>query len=169
MPPMVQPTPPRPEVAPLSPPPSGGPQPPYSPPQAPPGGYYREGYEPTSVHSLPFVEKMGKAWVGIGWAIALASAVCMVLFIVFFGSMFSMAMNNPNEFRAQQEAIQGTPMNMAISALFWSSLLGGILFMVFDLIDRRGNFLWLIPQVICGCCFSTWLILPIYLLAGRKS
>jgi hypothetical protein len=172
LPPPTQPEAPRPMAPPSQAPgPYGAPQAPQSPnpygaPQGP-QGYYRQGYEQSSEHSIAWIGNMGGAWTTIGWLVAVISLVgvagIVILTIQAMGAMGPGG--NPDLVRAQLEQSPGI---MLIRVATLVSLVGGILFMVLDLVDRRGNFLWLIPQVICGCCGGTFLILPIYLLAGRK-
>jgi hypothetical protein len=37
-----------------------------------------------------------------------------------------------------------------------------------DIMDRRANWLWVLPMFICCCCEAHWLAMAIYMLAGRK-
>jgi hypothetical protein len=51
----------------------------------------------------------------------------------------------------------------------FASLIGILIWSIMDILDRRGNFVWLIPNIICSCCGFGWITLPIYILAGRNN
>jgi hypothetical protein len=147
-------------------PPPGGPYPPQGPGQYPQGApYMRPGYESGPQHSLEFVEKMGGKWVAIAWTIVAA----------WWGSIaLSLIMDGPRIMAAMQAATSGgapSPESMAggnpiLNILGYAVLFGAWIWMILDTIDRKGNWLWFVGMVICCCC--GFIILPIYLLAGRK-
>jgi len=148
-----------------SPPPSGpGPMPTNLPPVSNP--YAKSGYaEPA--HSLPFVENMGSAWVAIGWFFAALSLLGFIIGIVIFASAFGQF--DPNKPELIQAAMEKSSGLLWISRIAgFGSLLGIVIWSIMDLIDRRGNFVWLIPNVLCSCCGFGWITLPIYILAGRN-
>jgi hypothetical protein len=74
--------------------------------------------------------------------------------------------NKPELFQAAMEKNSGLLWMSRIAG--FGSLLGIVIWSIMDLIDRRGNFIWLIPNVICSCCGFGWITLPIYILAGRN-
>lgn len=148
------------------------------PPSTPPGGYVRPGYEQATGGSLQFVENLGGKWTLIGWLLAAASLIGLILAVALLLPVFSQAMAsaasssqaNQAESQAQMTAaMQGSPLYWPMNLLYYGSLLGGILWTILDLVNRRGNFVWIIPMVACSCCGFGWLILPIYLLAGRRA
>jgi tetratricopeptide (TPR) repeat protein len=155
---------------------SAAPQSPYQQPyQQPVGGYVQPGYETASVHSLQFIERMGKGWDTLGWVI-----VGVALVISAFGMFqlignwdaFMQAMQNPEQAQRFQERLYG---NQAIAMLMqivsYGATLGGLTWMILELTDRRGNWLWLLPYVLCCCCtfgLTQPIVQAIYMVAGRQ-
>lgn len=125
-------------------------------------GYVRAGYD-ESVHSLPWVEKMGSGWTAMGWAIW---AIILLIGIITTATMFS----------SLQEAMKGGSAGVqaweanhlaALSAQSIGMVLLGV-WLVIDFVDRRTSAGWIVGLVLSCCCFLWWLVTPIYLLAGRK-
>jgi tetratricopeptide (TPR) repeat protein len=154
---------------PLGPRPPSGPYQPPQPTSPPPAGPYpggpplRSGYE-TPEHSLAFVKNMGGAWTAIGWFLAVANLMVLAGSLIVMWPVIQEAMANPQA----AEQMQSSPGMMMINVLWLVSLVGIVGWTIFDLIDRRGNFLWLLPNILCSCCLFGWIALPIYLLAGRN-
>lgn len=142
--------------------PTGNPyanQNPYQQPNAP---YMREGYGP-SVHSVAFVEKMGPNWVTLGWVLAALSLIMLVVgFAVGFGDM-QQAFSNPTAARDPFAGFSGGRLFVSLADMAIRA--GALAWVIIDIIDRRGNWLWLVLFVICCCCAP---IQAIYMLAGRK-
>jgi hypothetical protein len=126
----------------------------------------RPGYEQQNVHTLGFVENMGTAWVVIGWVLAAMSLVSMVWGLAVAFPMIQEMLNNPGAGPQPNMFNLGSPGQTILS---WVSILGMLIWMILDISDRRGNYLWLLPQVLCGCCCGLGFVtLPVYILAGRK-
>lgn len=135
-------------------------------PGAPQNPYAKSAYEGPE-HTIPFVENMGKAWVVIGWLMALLSLVGTVGFILIIVAMVNSGnFNDPTGLEAAMQKETGLMLLVNIS--YYGSLLGTLIWSIMDIIDRRGNFVWLIPNIICSCCSFGWITLPIYILAGRN-
>lgn len=149
-----------------SPPPAGslvpqGDLPPVSNP------YMKQGYE-QSAHSLPFVENLGSAWLGIGWALAAANLAGFIAIIILVVNVLGQV--NPNDPEAVTRAVESQTGLLWFSRIAgFGTLVGIMIWSIMDLIDRRGNFVWLIPNIVCSCCGFGWLTLPIYILAGRNN
>ena len=150
------------------PPVQAGPQNPYAsqnPYVQQPGAapYYREGYAP-SAHSVAFVEKMGQTWTTIGWVLVGIWVLIFLISMITSGPQmieaFQEAMRNPNGPRPMQ---QGGSMIMQI--LSWINTLAALIWMIVDIADRRGNWLWLVLFICCCCCAP---VQSIYMAAGRK-
>ena len=129
--------------------------------------YYKfPGAEPA--HSLPFIETMGGVWTGIGWFLVIFDLAMFAAALAIFFPIMSEAMagsGNPAQLQARIEAM---PAATVLQIGGWASKLLIIGYSILDIIDRRGNFIWLIPNVICTCCSFGWLTMPIYMLAGRN-
>lgn len=142
---------------------------PIVPPQgtgAPQNPYAKAAYEGPE-HTIPLVENMGKAWVGIGWFMALFSLVATVGFILIIMAMVGTGnFNDPTGLEAAMQ--KETGLMLLVNVSYYGSLLGTLIWSIMDIIDRRGNFVWLIPNIICSCCGFGWITLPIYILAGRN-
>jgi hypothetical protein len=63
----------------------------------------------------------------------------------------------------------GKPAFEVFRFTYLASIVLGIVWMAMDAIHRRGNLLWILPQVLCGCVGFTWLIVPIYMIWGRRN
>ncbi|MFZ4507996.1 MAG: tetratricopeptide repeat protein [Fimbriimonas sp.] len=141
-------------------------------PSAPsaPGQPYtpRGGYEAAPAGGITFIQNMGPSWVLIGWVLALMSLVALGLSLSQMAPLISAAASgNSAQIETLSKQMQQNS-NPLVQVLSYGSLFGILLWTIMDLIDRKGNFVWLIPQVLCSCCGFGWLILPIYILAGRK-
>lgn len=133
---------------------------PYTQQNAP---YYREGYGP-SAHSVAFVERMGATWTTIGWVLVGIWVLIFLISMITSGPQIieamQQAMRNPN---AQPPMQQG---NLFLQVLSWINTLAALIWMIIDIADRRGNWLWLVLFICCCCCAP---IQAIYMAAGRKN
>ncbi|HLK16026.1 MAG TPA: tetratricopeptide repeat protein [Fimbriimonadaceae bacterium] len=155
-------------------PPAGGPYtPPPSGPYAPtggsqfsPAGYQRPGYDQPA-HALPWVEGMGSGWVAIGWIIAALSLVLFGVLVVTYISVFQQAFQNGANSAATNSSMNTIALGpLGLFFLFVRVL--GLFWFLFDVMDRRTGWGWFVVYVILCCCGFPWIILPIYILAGRK-
>lgn len=151
---------------------------PAQPSYIPPPAAVRPGYDAdgNEVHSLPWVERLGKRWTSVGWGIA-ACLLAVTIGVVIMGFPIMMkAASNPaaaaelskammEKYGALSATLQISTMVLALAALLWQ---------IFDIADRRQTFLWLMPMVLPGsCCCSQglslhWLVLGIYIIASRR-
>jgi tetratricopeptide (TPR) repeat protein len=119
-------------------------------------------------HSIPFVENLGSTWVGIGWFLAALSLVGFIAGVIVVISAFGQGnFNDPNSFEQAMNRQGGIVLLSQIAG--YGSTFGIIVWSIMDLIDRRGNMIWLLPNILCSCCGFGWITLPIYLLAGRNN
>lgn len=146
----------------ISAPPVSAPYQAQNPYQAPGGAYMREGYAP-SVHSVAFVERMGNNWTNLGWGLAIVSILMFVVGILVSVGDFQQIMANPNTPRDPFAGMTG--IRLVVSLLDMVVRAGALAWIIIDIIDRRGNWLWLVLYVICCCCAP---VQAIYMAAGRK-
>ena len=106
-----------------------------------------------AIHTIRLVESLGGIWLGLGWALPLLQLGYWIFAVVMFGRL-------PTSFDLMGEGPTGV--SLGLSAFM-------LLYLAVDIKDRKGNWLWLLPLILCGCCSATWVALPIYLLAARKS
>ncbi|MBI5707675.1 MAG: hypothetical protein HZC36_11890 [Armatimonadetes bacterium] len=163
--------------------PAPGPQPfsqqgpapgPYQQPGQPPQPgqpYYRPGYENRSVHSIGFVENMGGAWTTVGYAIG---GIASLFWVIGLGRLATMWSQSGGDFQKlaelnqQQAFATGAPGELLLQLVSLFVLLVSLVWMIMDIADRRGNWLWLLPFVICCCCTGAYgPMLLIYVWKGR--
>lgn len=142
----------------------------YVPPSTPlPGGYYRQGYETRQVHSLNFVETMGEGWTRVGWALAIVGTVVFLGSLVATISMWGAIVSNANQSGDLPAMFGGNDLLTLILGLVGSFIqIATLVWMILELVDRRGNWLWLIPFLLCCCTGLQGPLVMIYLLKGRE-
>lgn len=130
--------------------------------------YARRGYQQPR-HAIAFVEALGAKWMTLGWVLVVASAVILILSFVQLGpaliDMFSQMASNPDAVDPNALQVNTNPL---LQFFGYALPLASLIWMVMDLADRRGNWLWMIPFVLCCCCGLSWIVQPIYMLVGRK-
>ncbi len=118
---------------------------------------------------LPFIHKLGAKWVAIAWLLVVSGAVSfaylMAIMLPNIGKMMT-AMQSNDQQAINQIAMAGS--NPALQIFGYAHLAAAILWMILDLIHRKGNMVWLVAHIPCSCCGFSFLTLPIYLLTGRK-
>lgn len=136
----------------------------YNRPQQNPAAMYG-----TPEHSVAFVENMGSNWMTLGYALAGIGALVWIGGLALTWPMM-MAI-----FSAAQEGKQISPdmsmLGVGAQVLTWFGYLIRLLsigWMCFDIADRRGNWVWILPQIICCCCGLQFAVQLIYQLTGRK-
>lgn len=149
---------------------SGGASSAAPPPTAPTYGtpYERPGYAaPAGTGSLAFVEKMGGAWVAIAWvtwAVYLLSQI-YTGFAVFdmIQAMLADPSKDPNVTMQAWQSKQGV-LYVIAQIVSWLGWLVAVVWTAMDIMNRRGNWLWMIGSVCCAV-----IGLPLYLALGRKN
>lgn len=118
---------------------------------------------------LPFITKMGKGWVVLGWVLSLVSVLSFINMIVTvlpkMGEVMAAAQAGD---QAKSAALQASMTNPALQVFGYLHLAAVVIWMILDLIHRKGNMVWLIAHIPCSCCGGSFLTLPIYILFGRK-
>lgn len=137
---------------------------PYANPQ-PSAPYYREGYAPSG-HTLKWVENMGPTWTTIGWIIAIVGVTLFVLGMFSSVTDTMEVLRNPEMARNRDPFSQMVGWKLILSLLQLALQVTGLLWVIFDIIDRRGNWLWLVLHILCCCCIGPGMV--IYMAAGRK-
>lgn len=133
--------------------------------------YPREAYgsmNPTE-ESLPFIRQLGPKWTMIGVLLTIGGVILTVISIVMIApvmSEFMAAMSSGDQAKIQKmsEAMS----NPILSILGYTVQIGTLLWVLLDLIHRRGNMVWLIAHIPCSCCGLGWITLPLYMGLGRK-
>jgi tetratricopeptide (TPR) repeat protein len=115
--------------------------------------------------SLPFVARLGKRWTFIGWMIALASLTAFGLTLAAIIPYSGLALVDPSEFQAVASKSPMMQWSNLIGTLSWMS---AICYTVLDTINRRSNWAWVLPQILCSCVVG-WIMMPLYLLLNRDS
>lgn len=141
------------------------PETPYGTPYSAPE--YRQGYDQPA-HAIQFVGNLGPKWLNLGWGLVAASAAVFVISWIMVGpqvmEQIQAAMKDPQAAQAMRNNVG----NLGLSIVSWIIQIGTLVWMVLDIADRRGNWLWILPFAICCCCGMQWLVMPIYFLNGRK-
>lgn len=154
----------------MTPPPGSAGPPPggyVPPPKTDPGGYYRAGYE-QPVHSLNFVESMGAGWTRAGWGLAIVGTIIFVISLVTTISMWDTIMSSANQPGDLSSMFEGNVVTMVLSLIGWIVQIATLVWMVLELVDRRGNWMWMVPFALCCCCGLQGPVVMIYLLNGRN-
>lgn len=138
---------------------------------APTTPYVRPGYDQKAPGSVAFVEKMGKNWTAIGWTLSLMSLAVFIFALATLLPMYIEMFSDMSKAQtvAQQMQSRLGPGYYILSIVGWIIRIGVIGWSILDMVNRRGNYLWLIAILPCSCCGMEWLTLPLYLLLGRKS
>lgn len=125
--------------------------------------------------AIPFVDKMGGIWNLIGIALIVISLVVTTYSWLIQGSLIKEVMENlGNEQKIKQitEQAQAAQRNNAllpiVSIFGWLALLGTLAWGCLDIANRRKSWLWLIGFIPCACCGFSFIILSVYMVAGRK-
>jgi tetratricopeptide (TPR) repeat protein len=133
--------------------------------------YPREGYQPAGAHTVPFVEKLGPKWVVIGYAISVVALLFFVFWLAvawpYIQEIFA-NFQDQAKVQAASEKVAAKTGGVAGQLITYMLPIAAVAWMIIDLIDRRGNFLWLIPGICCACCGMHWAILPLYIVLARK-
>ena len=130
------------------------------------------GFEP-AYEGIAFIKANPGGWTAIGWVI---SALSLLFFVFFWITIFP----HMNEFmQAAQSGNQQSSRDIAmkisnpvLSIGPYLLVLLNVVWMIMDIIHRKGSFLWLIAHIPCSCCGTfiggNFLTLPLYMLFGRK-
>jgi tetratricopeptide (TPR) repeat protein len=122
---------------------------------------------------LPFITKMGKGWIALGWTlvgIGVLSLIYTIITVMPRVSEITAAFKSQDQ--AKMNAIALSLTNPFLQVFGYAHIGAILLWVILDLIHRRGNMIWLIAHIPCTCCGAfcglPFLSLPIYILFGRK-
>lgn len=127
----------------------------------PMASYMRSGYD-APVHANSFIRKNEKIWEATGWFLSVSGAGYFTWSILTLGPAMLRVIQNPES--ARQLERLGSP---AMTALGYMLMAAYMVWIGMDISSRRGNWVWLVPGILCSCCGFGWIVLPIYMLAGR--
>lgn len=139
--------------------------------------YYRAGYDtPPNVHALAMVERLGPTWVTIGWILAAAMLILSIVQLAQQGGLiieFFQAIQDNDQAKVERLSNQMgfggmNALSLILSLLGMLLQVGGLTWNIMDIADRRGNWLWIIPYILCCCCGLNGLGLMLYIGMGRK-
>ncbi len=129
-------------------------------PIAPASYAYRPGYEVEQVHTIPALGKIVRLWTGIGWFL-----VCLSVITVGFASyagIQALASTDP------VQAFGAASVYPMLKGFYLVGIFATVLYGVVDIVDRRGNGMWLIILVLFPLMCLGWIGLPLYMTGGRK-
>lgn len=108
---------------------------------------------------------MGSAWTTIGLVIVALGAIMFVFSLADTIAQFSdMAGGRLNPNRMQGFSTTDIVQAVLAFALFSFE----VVWIIFDIADRRSNWLWLLPFFVGCCCLGVhWAVLGIYIWKGR--
>lgn len=123
----------------------------------------RERREPE--HTIKWIQKLEPTWTLIGWLLAVCSLIAFSLLLIAHGQQFltGLAANGP-----KQQHMTASPLDLPDKFLGFTAFFGGIGFLFLDVADRRVTPIWLVPGLLFSCVGLGWVILPFYLVIGRR-
>lgn len=130
------------------------------PPVVPRSYTYRMGYEVEPTHTIPALEKIVGLWTGVGWILVGLSVITVGL--ASFAGIQALASTDP------VQAFGAASVYPALKGFYLFGIFATVLYGVVDIIDRRGNGMWLIILVLFPLLCLGWIGLPLYMTGGRK-
>jgi tetratricopeptide (TPR) repeat protein len=119
--------------------------------------------------ALPFITQLGTTWTVVG---VLLSILGFILFLITLMALMPklsemmVAAGNSVKLKEIQDQIKVSPV---VSIVTYISYGANVIYVILDLIHRRGNMLWLVGHIPASCCCGLgWITLPLYMLFGRK-
>jgi len=116
-----------------------------------------------AIPTIPFVERLGRAWIVVGVSISVLSLIGLLCVLMVTAPHWGQDLSP-----AIRDSLYGDPRMIPAKVLFIPTAILAIIWTGMDAVYRKGNLLWLLPQVFCGCTGFAWLMLPAYILFGRK-
>lgn len=138
--------------------------------------YQRESvssFEPAG-EGIAFLRNNPAAWTAMGWMI---SALSLIFCIYFWASIIPhigemVAATNSKNIQGSSREIASKISNPLLGLGPYVLVLLNLVWMIMDIIHRKGNFIWLILHIPASCIMSiiggNFITLPIYMMFGRK-
>jgi tetratricopeptide (TPR) repeat protein len=129
--------------------------------------YLRSGFydDRQEIQSLRWVEGLGSRWYTLGWVLCVANGLFCVREIAEF---LKHGLNSPLfSYQGNLPVIQ-TYMSLAATLVSAICVVGLLFWLIFELTNRRGNWLWLVPAMLaCFICSTMWIVVLCYLIFER--
>jgi tetratricopeptide (TPR) repeat protein len=130
------------------------------PPSAVQSYAYRVGYEVEQIHTIPALGRIVGLWTGLDWFLVFLSVITVGL--ASFAGVQALASNDPIQ------AFGAVTVYPMLKGFYLVGIFATVLYGVIDIIDRRGNGMWLIILVLFPLLCLGWIGLPLYMTGGRK-
>lgn len=125
----------------------------------------REGYGETRGHTIFALQQYEKLWNTLGYFLIAFGVVATALLVFRFPL-------KPLDVHAKVPIATGGVLSDSTSRLeilLWTLAgIASVTWILFDMLDRRSKFVWLVPQVVCGFCGLPWFPLAVYMWLGRE-
>jgi len=119
---------------------------------------------------IPFIQKLGSVWIGAGFVLAFCNAAsylgqtAMMNGSKTYQELQTGQIKELGELTAKFSAItQEVPALVPLGMLDLFLRVALLVYLVLDLNHRKGNYVWLVPLILTGCCGFSWVVLPLYL------
>lgn len=132
--------------------------------------YPREGYGSPNAGAIPAIDRLGTTWTIIGWTIIVLSLAYTLYSVAVMGPQildFMRQMSAGKDPNTLSKELQGK-IPIWVSVVSWIITLSSLGWSILDVVNRRGNMLWLLPFICCTCGGMQWLVLPIYMVTARN-
>jgi len=117
-------------------------------------------------HLFAVLAENQEAWVALGWTVVGLSILSVLLVKVNF-PLVPPAKPDPKDLLLGYKPIN-SPGAFATIGFFVTMILASMIWTSFDLIDRRGRALWMVPMMICCFLFLPFIPQSLYMAIGRK-
>ena len=129
-------------------------------------------YQP-AYEGITFIRNNSKAWSAAGWIISAGSLLAFIALwatvVPHLSELLDAAQANDT---GKTQALSRKIGNPMVSIGVYGFVALNLIYMIMDIIHRKGNFVWLIVHIPCSCigvCVGgNFITLPIYMLFGRK-
>jgi tetratricopeptide (TPR) repeat protein len=122
---------------------------------------HRPGYENPDPHLFGF----GVGWTRVGYALLGVSVVVLLLW-QFHNPLVAVKATTA---KSAPFALRTDVLSQITVFLYVTTLIANVSWTIFDVIDRRKRFVWVLPMLVCSCTWALGAIpLALYLFYGRK-
>lgn len=126
---------------------------------------------------VSIVRRLGSTYTAMGWALALINFLCFVFAAIVLARAVPVVADNREKYEGNPQAMEkllGSEF-MAVSILSYGVWMLTLLWLTLDLGDREAPWPWMVGGTLFGMlcivapyCGPGWLLLPLYLLLGRR-